>query len=593
MSDEKPSKKTSIWAYVLIGAAGLGLLMFDMPFTPQGGSQTVATVEGRDISVSQLNNAVSTLQSQFPTFDAKTLQEQALTQLIRQALLESHALSSNFVYSQQALHADIKSQFGSDEAYQSWLRERGLTAASYQDSLSQSGTVTSYYQTLAASAPANSVLFDALLQDFAQSHDYTVIRLPLDVAAAHIPADSAAIEAWYQAHPEAFMSPERVNIRFLILDSAVLADASSISEDDIAAKRRQNEQRAGQYLIFDDRAAADAAAQALASGEKTFADLTAEVQNGTIAGESGDLSLQRHGQGVDPVVDDALFALENTGDVTPVLTSDNFNAMIATLTERRESDGGDIRGELLRAAGEARYAELAEKAFDAALNNKPLSQIAELTGARIDTLDDLIPGTGEDWLANAKVQASLFGDAAVAVDKVAEPVELAPGRSVFYEITARTVPELRPYADVSAEAETLWRRDEAGKVLDTQSAAIAKAWQNGDDIDALVSASSGERQSYTGLNRLLPPEGVSAELASRLMQQSEVISLETADNGDRLMTHLDAVHRGNSAELPAELRELLAGQWRLTRVQTTEDAMAQWLGENGSVKIQEQNLPQP
>ena len=31
MSEEKTSKKVSIWAYILIGAAGLGILMFDIP----------------------------------------------------------------------------------------------------------------------------------------------------------------------------------------------------------------------------------------------------------------------------------------------------------------------------------------------------------------------------------------------------------------------------------------------------------------------------------------------------------------------------------------------------------------------------------
>ena len=593
MSDEKSLKKNSIWAYALIGAAGLGLLLFDMPINQQSGTQTVATVDGRDISAAQLNSAISSLQGQLPGLDSKILQEQALHQLIRQALLESHALSGNFTYPDSLLHAELKSEFGSDEAYKSWLRDRGISAASYQESLRQNGAIFSYYQTLASSAPTHSALLDGLLQAFAQSQDYTVIRLPLDAAAEQLNADDAAIEAWYQAHPDAFMSTERVAVRYFVLDSATLTPADAISDDDIASKRRQNEQRAGQYLIFDTRSDAEAAAAALASGEKSFADLAADINANRLAGESGDLPLQRYGAGIDPVVDDALFALENSGDVSPVISSDNFTAMILTLTQQQAGDNSDVAAQLAQERGAARYSELAEKAFDAALNNQPLNQIAELTGQAISEHADLTPGSGDDWLRDAKVQASLFGDTRVAVGKVAEPVEISSGRSVFYEVTARDLPELLPYADVRAKAETLWRTDEAGKQLDAQSAEIVAAWQQGQDVATLIAQYHGEEQHYQGINRLAPPEGISADLAHRLMQQSERVSAETADNGDRLITHLDAVHPGSVDDLPADLRELLGEQWRLTRSQQEEDAMTQWLQENVSVKIQTKNLPQP
>lgn len=593
MSEEKISKKVSIWAYVLIGAAGLGILMFDVPTLWQPGGQAVAKVGEREITLAQLNEATSTWQSRLPDMPAKTLQDQALHQLIQQALLEEHALGSGFSYPDEFLHKQIEAEFATNEAYQSWLRERGISAMSFQESLRKNGTITSYYQTLFAAAPNDDALATAQLNDMAQTQDYTAVRLPLAPAAAGIAIDDAAVKAWYDAHPEAFMTPEEVSVRFIVLDRARLADAQEISAEALAAQQRQNERRAGQYLIFDDRSAADAALAALNAGEKTFADLAAEIQSGAIGGEAGDLPLQQHGKGVDPVADDALFALEKTGDVSPVLTSENFNAMILTLTERQESSGDDARAQLAQNAAEARYSELAAKAFDAALAEKPLSQIAEIIGEPIETADNLTAQSALDWLANAKIQLTLFGEHGLDVGKIAEPVELDAGRSIFYEITARKAPELRPFADVQNDAQSAWRMFEAGKMLDERSAEIAQAWRDGGDVDALIAQYGGERQPYRGINPLMPSEGVSPEVAAELMRQNEAVTTAVAENGDRLITHLDAVHPGDASQLPEEMQQLLRQQQQASSRQETENAMAQWLEQNGDVKIYEARLPQP
>ena len=206
MSEEKTSKKVSIWAYILIGAAGLGILMFDIPNIGQSGSQTIAKIGDRDISLPELNNAVSRLQSQLPDLPAETLQRQALHHLTRQALLEQHALDSNFTYPDAELHNELKREFGNDEAYQTWLRQRNISAAAYQESLRRNGTIGLYYQTLAATAPKDDILFTALLDDLAQTHDYTAVRLPLAPAAQALSHDENAIKAWYDAHPDAFMT---------------------------------------------------------------------------------------------------------------------------------------------------------------------------------------------------------------------------------------------------------------------------------------------------------------------------------------------------------------------------------------------------
>ncbi|MDO5091307.1 MAG: peptidylprolyl isomerase [Cardiobacteriaceae bacterium] len=583
MTEEQTSKKNNIWAYALIAAAGLGMLLFDVNPFAQNDHPTVARVGDRDISTRELHNATVNLQNQFPNLDRALVQQQALNQLLRQTLLEQHALESDFTYPDSALRQDILNQFGDNTAYEQWLRDNNLSAKNYQENLRQSQSIRHYYQTLAATAPAQSPLFDNLLAAFAQQHDYSVIRLAHDSLAQSLEADPAAIRAHYDAHPEQFLTPERVSIRYFILDSATLADPEALA--------KLGEQRAGQYLIFDDKTAADNAAQAIMNGDKTFADIAAAINSGTIPGESGDLPLQLHGKGVDPIVDDALFALAQEGDTSPVLTSDNFNAMLITLSERKPADD-NTKAALAREAGAARYADIAEKAFDAALNNKPLQQIADLAGQTLHTLDNLTPDTTTDWTTNAKIQQSLFGERATAIGSIAEPVELAPGQSVFYDITARTLPETQPYDNIAQQVETAWRNAETAKILDQRAAALADAWQNGNP-DTLIAEYAGVRQQYQSVNHLFPPENLSPDLARNLLAQTGRINTAIADNGDRLITHLDQTRPGDTSQLPEDIRTLLHNQWQLATTQTDEDAMARWLEQSGQIKLHPENLPQP
>jgi len=123
--------------------------------TPSG-NETVATVNGTNITRDQLNNAEATLAAQAgvstSSLDASTtaqLQTQALDSLISQELLTQAAQQGGYTASSTVVDAQIaalKSQVGGDAQYQQALQSRGLTENQLRAQISQSLTIQNYLE---------------------------------------------------------------------------------------------------------------------------------------------------------------------------------------------------------------------------------------------------------------------------------------------------------------------------------------------------------------------------------------------------------------------------------------------------------------
>ncbi len=124
--------------------------------TPQDANQTVATVNGQAITRGQLTSAEQQIAAQagvsMSSLDASTtaqLQSQALDSLIGQELLKQAATQGGYTASStqvdQQLQA-VKTQFGSDSAYQQALQQQGVTEDQLKAQIAQSLTIQNYLE---------------------------------------------------------------------------------------------------------------------------------------------------------------------------------------------------------------------------------------------------------------------------------------------------------------------------------------------------------------------------------------------------------------------------------------------------------------
>ena len=285
MLEDIREKKTNRITYLLVIIAGIGMLFIGVPYFNHSGDINVATVNGQEIPMRAYQDQYRDIQQQQPNLSEADLKQRAVRSLIERTLFQQQALNSRYRLPDSALYRIIKEQFGNDENYQQWLKARGISAETYQQSVRSEQSIAGYYSTLQAAGGENNPLYKHYLQSAAQERGYTLYTIPRAPIAAAINVDDGALQKHYEAHGERYATPETVDINYTIYDIADLP----VSDEQIAKARAASERRGGRYLIIDDAKAASDAAAAIKDGRKTFADYWQAVTDKTTAGETGTL----------------------------------------------------------------------------------------------------------------------------------------------------------------------------------------------------------------------------------------------------------------------------------------------------------------
>ena len=571
MLEDIREKKTNRVTYLLVVVAGIGMLFIGVPFFNHSGEINVATVNGQDIPQRLYSDTYRDLQQQQPNLSESELSQRAVRTLIERSLLEQHALDSRYRLPDSALYRIIKQQFGDNEKYSQFLKNHGISATSYQESMRRSESIGAYYRALFV-GNGSGPLQQHYLQSQAQERGYTLYTIPRAPIAAAVSVDDSVLEKHYQAHGERFSTPESVNIDYTIYDIA-----------DMPVSGR----RSGRYIIIDDAKAAEDAASAIKNGEKTFADYWQAIGDKTLAGETGELALAAKGKGVDPKLDEALFALEKSGDVSPVIDTD-FGKILLELgtVEAVDSSDKETVRRLARAEHEAAYTERANQAFDSAQSGNGLAAVLGITGGKSETLTNITADSdAAPWLHNQAVQAQLFGEKALSDNKLATPVEIAPQVTLFFTVTQREKPQLRPFADVRAQVEADYRSEQANITLHERGAALQKALGEG-NADALVSEYQAKTETIAPTNRY----NTTNPLVADLFKRGERITITDTADGDLLVARLDSVADGDPAKLPEAQRSALSQQWQLENFGATYNGIGSWLYGQAKIKINEEAL---
>ena len=556
MLEDIREKKTNRITYLLVIIAGIGMLFIGVPYFNHGGETNIATVNGQEVPLRAYQEQYRDIQQQQPDLSETDLKQRAVRSLVERTLFQQQALNSRYRLPDSALYRIIKEQFGNDENYQQWLKSRGISAETYQKSVRSDQSIASYYSALQAAGGENNPLYQHYLQSAAQERGYTLYTIPRAPIAAAISVDDSALQKHYEAHGDRYATPETVDINYTIYDIA-------------------------------DLPVSDAAA-AIKDGRKTFADYWQDIQNKTLAGESGELALAAKGKGTSPELDEALFALAKPGDVSPLIDSE-YGKILVELGNIETGNRSDEELRRLAASeNETAYTEHANQAFDAAQSGKPLAAITGITGGKTESLSAITADSNAaPWLHDAKVQAQLFGAQALPDNKTGEPVEIAPQRTLFFTITKREKPQPRPFADVRAQVETDYRNEQANTTLHERGDALKQALaDNPEKAAALANEYQAKSETVAPANRYTTQNPLVLELFN---QSARISSLDTPD-GDLLVARLDSVRDGDPAQLPEPVRQTLTQAWQMQAISGDYKSMGDWLYRQAKISVNEEAL---
>lgn len=465
--------KTIIGIIVML----LALTGFDAIFNAASNSRNAAEVNGEEISLDELNQAMNMQRRQLAQqlggnfdpsmLDDKLVRESSLRALIDRALLLQGARDADFAFSEAALDQLILQtpEFAVDGVFNAArfdqvIQQMGYTRLQFRELLKQEMLIGQLRAGISGSGFVTDEQIEAFARLEQQTRDFATITVPAETAAVDVSNDEA--REYYEKNTDRFRSPEQVILEYLELNKESFFDQVEVSEEDIKDLYQQRianlaEQRRAAHILIETDGSDDATAKEkidevakrLASGED-FSALAKELsQDPGSANEGGDLGFA--GPGVyDPAFEEALYGLEE-GQVSAPVRSDFGWHLIKLLGVQSpeiptlESLKPELVRELKAQQVEQRFVEASKQLEDTAFESSDLLQPAQELGLSVQTTEAFGREGGAGVAANRQVIQAAFSDEVLVDGANSGVIELDPDTVVAVRVKEHLQPEVLPF----------------------------------------------------------------------------------------------------------------------------------------------------
>jgi peptidyl-prolyl cis-trans isomerase D len=510
-------------AMLILGAIALSFVFFGIDFS-SGGANVAMRVNGEKVQRFEYENVVRNniarfQQAQPDAFTPETeaaIRAQSIDALVNQTLIDQVTAERGYRISDSRLQKEIRNvpdfQIGGEfdeQVYFDALKSVGRNPASFEAQLRQD---LERQQMQAAFEVTSFVTADELAARIAlvnQTRTIDYLQLPVGLAMEDVVVTDDDLLARYEARPDAYTEPERVDLQFIEMKLEDVAAAIEVSEDDILAayesgleseRFRTPEERKARHILIastDDVSAADAREQAqslleqLADGAD-FAALAAEYSDDTLSGpDGGDLGWIAPGT-LDEALVDAVFATDVGALAGPVQTSFGFHVLrvdeirggdLTTLDEVRE----ELRAELQQSQADNLFIDRGEELADLVFQNSTsLAPAADALDLQIQSVDGVTARSGTGVAANAALREAAFSFDVLEDGLNSGVIELEFGHLVVVRVVDRTPARLRPFEDVRDSVESVVRVEKAREEVRARGEAVIARLRDGESLEAVA-----------------------------------------------------------------------------------------------------------
>ncbi|MDR9468534.1 SurA N-terminal domain-containing protein [Marinospirillum sp.] len=584
-------KSKGIVAYFIVGLIALAFSMWGMDslFTAlRGDPNELAKVNGESISQMQVDRYAQQQMRQLmqsgqvdpDQIDMNQLRQFALSQLVQEELLRQEAKNLNMRIPDGLIEREMV-QFdafmGEDgrfdrEIFTQRLRQQGMSATDFRSQLRED----LLNQQLLGGLAASEFVLTPELQEFqqlvGQQRDYRYVKINAGDYRDQVEISPADIEAFYEQESERFMTPERVRVDYLIFDPSELAETLEVTEEELQEEYQRfvetqegesNYSAAHILLTFDNAAEEQQARETLQEARQeiqdgaSFAELARELsEDAATARRGGDLGAIQQGS-LDSAFEEALFALDEVGDLSGVVETD-FGLHLIQLTDLEEAEVAayeevkeELRERLLAQPLRAATSDMLEQLNNLSFSSDDLSQVASATELEMQTSDWLNAGDLEGFWAEPEVSAELFSEDIIEDDWITEPLRLEDGRYLVLAKNEYQPRQPQPLEEVTAEVRNELAAQEARQLAQEEANRLQEELLEGTELDAdwenVEGVSRNQRSVDSAINQAAFALNLEAEPAVRTV---------TLRSGDVALVQLLAIEPGEVSESEDEIRQL-------------------------------------
>jgi len=581
---------TGVFAIALLGMLAVSFIFFGIGnFTFLSGG-SAATVDGVDISAAQLEFAYQNQLLQYsdygnlPAETRQALKSNTLERMIRETAVELFIGKEGFRVSDNQIAELIQSApefqengvFNKD-LYYNWLDQTVQTARAFEASQRQGLRLSQLQRGIAATAFVTPTEYRRYLNLLFENRQASIATFDIAALAETVVVRDEDVQAYYDARPDDFRSPESVDFQYVEINREALAAEMEIGEDvlqqyyeDNSGRFRQDEQRRASHILIPfggDDAAAEEEARALTArieAGEPFADLARQYsKDGGTANQGGSLGSVMQSQ-MPGALGDAIFSMDRGELRGPVRTEFGFH--VVKLDE--VITGGplpldEVRAELLqelRSQGvEGQFQQLERQLSDALFDATDLESVAAETGLEVKSVSGFTRSGGEPFGGNQAVINTAFDPLVFNERQISDLVEIDANRSVMIHVTAHHPEARRPLDEVRDDIIFALQSDRALNMIDDRSRRMREALEQGADFAETAAELEASFEPNKVLTRIT--EGVDAAVLDAIFRAKKPspgkarLGSTTTTTGDYAVFTVNGVIPGRPETIPLEERD--------------------------------------
>jgi peptidyl-prolyl cis-trans isomerase D len=526
-------KFTGVFALVLLGTIAVSFIFFGIGnFTFLSGGNA-ATVEGADISVIQLENAYQNRLLQFsdygnlPPETRRMVKESVLEEMIRDAVLGVHVAKEGYRIGDEQIAEIIQSAPEFQESgvfnrdlYYAWLDQTVQSARQFEAQQRHGLRMNQVRRGVGATAFVTPSEYRRYLNLYFEERVASIATFDIAALADTVIVRDDDVQAYYDARPDDFRSPESVDFEFLEINRELLSQAMEIGEDvlqqyyeDNSGRFRQDEQRQASHILitFDgDEVAAEEQASTItvrAQAGEPFADLARQYsKDGGTANQGGSLGTVMQSQ-MPGALGDEIFLMDKGEIRGPVRTDFGFHVvMLEDVVDGGPLPLDQVRGELmqeLRSQGiEGQVQQLERELSDALFDATDLQAVSESSGLEIKTVSGFTRGGGEPFGANQSVIESVFDPLVLVERQISDLVEVDANRSVMIRVVEHHEEARRPLAEIKDDIVFALQSERALNMVDDRARRLRDSLSEGGSFSAIAEELEATFTPNVTMNRL-------------------------------------------------------------------------------------------
>jgi len=523
---------------------------------------------------------------------AAGLDQRVLAQLMAWAAVETHADQLNLALSDKALIDGLKTDpafkgpdgnFSSialnDMLQQLGMSERGFLALRRRDELREQVT----------GALLNGIAVPDSLVDLVNSWrnekrvaQYFVIDA--DKAVKVPEPDDARLHETYDANKSEFTSPEYRKLGVLMLAVDDLKKKMEITNAEIGAKYDETQKdyntpelRRLQQISFKDKAAAEAAKAALASG-KSFGEVAKDAGAKDADIDLGLISKERL---IDPKIADAAFALPKDAVSDPI--EGRFTTVLVRVSaiepavKHTLADVKDqVRDKIATAKAQAQMQTLLDQVEDGRSAGKPLKEIAEqmklpyLEVPAADKSNKTPEGSPAVTLPDAQALVKAGFDTQVGLQN--EAVELHDGGYAWVDVLATTEKKQKPFDEVKEQVKALAIAKERDRLITELAGKLVEKANTGADFTTLATEADAKADTTLPFTRTTEAQGLPSDAVARAFTLAKDRAASSPTNGTRIVYKVTEI-----TPAPEPTKEQRAAIAKSLKNDLTDEALSQYV----------------